>query len=662
MTEASARDQATTQHGREAREGVERLHDPNAYTGDLPNCDIVMKGGITSGIVYPLAVCELATQYRFRSVGGTSAGAIAAVATVAAELGRRNGSGRGFATLACLPQKLGAKPGPSAGAAPGDPPPLLELFQPHPRLRGLFSLVLAAMQPGWTRLPRIVLTLLRFYPFGLLGLGPGLLLWFSSANESGVWRVLGYVNAVLALAVGFIIVNAILVFRHGFRSLPGNDFGLCTGMGVPGARAPALTEWMTDYLDVLSGKFDASRSADDRPPLTFADLWGTADPLVPHELDLKVITTNLTLGKPFSIPFETRELYFHPADFRKLFPERVVRWMEAHARPSPTADEKFAALGLKALPLPGDLPVVVAARMSLSFPVLFSAVPLYSVDRTRRNPADQRPERTWFSDGGLTSNFPVHFFDAPLPRWPTFAINLRPFHLDFPKHPDEHENAWVALYANQGKREWWRRLTDPPNARPQSALVGLWDWLTGFGHSRFLARFLGAIWNATQNWGDNSLVGMPGFRDRIAHVSLDGKEGGLNLNMEPPTITALSVRGWWAARKLWTKFQTPSDDPYFLNWEHHRWVRYHNTLMALQRWLGRLFRGFDHPAGQDPPYPQLIEGREWPNSDRTWPFHEPQTRMLIWLARRWAKRAPAREEVKHQALTPQPELRVRPRD
>ena len=26
----------------------------------------------------------------------------------------------------------------------------------------------------------------------------------------------------------------------------------------------------------------------------------------------------------------------------------------------------------------------------------------------------------------LTSNFPIHFFDAPLPRRPTFGINLVP--------------------------------------------------------------------------------------------------------------------------------------------------------------------------------------------------------------------------------------------
>ena len=54
-------------------------------------CDMVMKGGITSGVVYPLAVVKLAEQFVFRNIGGTSAGAIAAAATAAAELARDTG-------------------------------------------------------------------------------------------------------------------------------------------------------------------------------------------------------------------------------------------------------------------------------------------------------------------------------------------------------------------------------------------------------------------------------------------------------------------------------------------------------------------------------------------------------------------------------------------
>ena len=53
------------------------------FANPAKKCDIVMKGGITSGIVYPSAVCKLAEVYRFVNVGGTSAGAIGAAATAA---------------------------------------------------------------------------------------------------------------------------------------------------------------------------------------------------------------------------------------------------------------------------------------------------------------------------------------------------------------------------------------------------------------------------------------------------------------------------------------------------------------------------------------------------------------------------------------------------
>jgi hypothetical protein len=35
-------------------------------------CDLVMKGGITSGVIYPAALRSLSDEYRFRNVGGAS--------------------------------------------------------------------------------------------------------------------------------------------------------------------------------------------------------------------------------------------------------------------------------------------------------------------------------------------------------------------------------------------------------------------------------------------------------------------------------------------------------------------------------------------------------------------------------------------------------------
>ncbi|MGZ7041723.1 MAG: patatin-like phospholipase family protein, partial [Thermoanaerobaculia bacterium] len=67
----------------------------------MRKCDLVMKGGITSGIVYPAAVSELAREFEFVNIGGTSAGAIAAALTAAAEYRRQSESGStaGFAAL-----------------------------------------------------------------------------------------------------------------------------------------------------------------------------------------------------------------------------------------------------------------------------------------------------------------------------------------------------------------------------------------------------------------------------------------------------------------------------------------------------------------------------------------------------------------------------------
>jgi predicted acylesterase/phospholipase RssA len=70
-----------------------------------------MKGGVTSGVVYPRLIAELASRYRFRNIGGTSAGAIAAAACAAAEYGRSHGKPGAFAELDKLPKTLGAAPG-----------------------------------------------------------------------------------------------------------------------------------------------------------------------------------------------------------------------------------------------------------------------------------------------------------------------------------------------------------------------------------------------------------------------------------------------------------------------------------------------------------------------------------------------------------------------
>src|SRR4051812_28063519 len=110
--------------------------------GELLDCDIVMKGGITSGVVYPGAIAELARAYRFRAIGGTSGGAIAAALLAAAEHRRVNGGdASGFEELAALPAALGDDEG--TGELK-----LLRLFQPDAATRGVFQVVKAFLKHG----------------------------------------------------------------------------------------------------------------------------------------------------------------------------------------------------------------------------------------------------------------------------------------------------------------------------------------------------------------------------------------------------------------------------------------------------------------------------------------------------------------------------------
>jgi hypothetical protein len=90
-------------------------------------CDLVMRDGIASGLVYPRAIAKLAETYDFRSIGGTSVGAIAATGTSAAALGSKTGLGHFQTRLKRLPEEL---------SETRDGKTVLErLFQPQPGTR-----------------------------------------------------------------------------------------------------------------------------------------------------------------------------------------------------------------------------------------------------------------------------------------------------------------------------------------------------------------------------------------------------------------------------------------------------------------------------------------------------------------------------------------------
>jgi hypothetical protein len=110
----------------------------------LEECDLVMRGGITSGVVYPGVLVELAKHYRFRNIGGASAGAIAAGVAAAAEYGRQSGaSPYAFEdVVARLPDELG---GQEKGQGGTD---FKTIFRPAEALEGEMALVWTALEKG----------------------------------------------------------------------------------------------------------------------------------------------------------------------------------------------------------------------------------------------------------------------------------------------------------------------------------------------------------------------------------------------------------------------------------------------------------------------------------------------------------------------------------
>jgi hypothetical protein len=286
-----------------------------------------------------------------------------------------------------------------------------------------------------------------------------------------------------------------------------------------------------------------------------------------RSIDLRAVTTCLTFGRPLELPFDTEIFAFDPDEFRRLFPaslvDYLVRVMKDVDAPHRRRDGKQ--------PLPTlDLPVAVAARMSLSFPLLISMVPLWAVDFQK----DGEPlERVWFSDGGITSNFPLHRFDALYPQWPTLGITLANTGASRqPAHPAMRRTGSL-LYMPASRGDG---VLDP-----RVAIDG------GPNATADLLAFAKAIFGSAQNWHDNSYLRLPGYRDRLVEIWMYPEEGGLNLEMAPETIAGLVTRGRQAGEDISRRFaETPAGEA--MSWDGHRWTRFRSAMAGLMDTLGDL--------------------------------------------------------------------------
>jgi len=603
------------------------------YTQVSADCDLVMKGGVTSGVVYPTAMCRLAQRFRFRGIGGTSAGALAAALAAAAqhERGPNHASSIGFQRLAAISRYLGTGKN------------LLNLFQPSPETARLFDLGIT-----WINRPSpflLAAALIRGYAWWVL-LAAIVIAPLSKCFAA--WRQDDIAAGILGAVVFCLAAACLVAWRVSVdvnEHVPDNDFGLCTGLIARRGAPRPLTPWLADRIDFVARRTQLESQPDNSTlaPLTFGDLYGAPNPAQnpfpsgspllnalnatsQRVVNLEMVTTDVTAGRPYRLPFDdddATKFFFNADELARFFPGRVLKAMgEKSLRvtvANPVKDDQRERVDLIEFPSARELPVVVAARMSMSFPILFSAVPLYAVDRdayktwmtsANGDPAKQ-PEfrKTWFSDGGLSSNIPIHFFDAPIPRWPTFALNLRGF-------PRTHDGMPCTLHENPTPAEQVFLATkyDPD--------VELFDLRGG----RRLFQFANSLLDAMRNWNDNTLMQLPGYRERTVEIAMSADEGGLNLTMQKPVLDSIMSRGIAAADLFRATFATPSLEQ-SASWNDHRHLRLRASLLMQEEWTRRYALAwrlripgapsfYDLVDGDNPVYSKAYAAAEKPSAHR----------------------------------------------
>lgn len=625
---------------RDVSPGDDQVRVPPRVTEVPPDdrfCDLVMTGGVASGVVYPWAIVELARSYRFRSIGGTSVGAMAAVLAAAAEYGRRVGYDESF-------EPLRRTPGALAEVLPDGRTRMLSLFQAGPsgqRLIRLWGRIGRGQQSTRDETSREVNPKERRPPVPPLACSTsraiGEVLW------AYAWPLLlgGIAGTLLGLmfhlaaphVLPLALAGAVVAFVYALWSdirdgLIGNELGLCKGGTLedrgPEGKRPGICEWLHEGIQASAGMKPTD------PPLTFRDLWcAPARPGAPHQrcdaddprgrraIDLQVITTNVTHGRPYRLPLadETSRLFYRANDLKHYFPEDVMTALVAASRPylprtSTHSDPASIAHPGDFLELPGaDLPIVVAARLSLSFPLLFSAVPLWAIDYEAKH-CDRDLKRCLFTDGGASSNFPIHLFDAAMPRWPTFGLWLD---LRDPKRPtriaEEDQDVWLPELHFEGWGDNWNRF-DPDAAgvsHDTSAPPGASRDRPGL---RYLVKFLKGIAISGVDWHDRTSFRLPHVRNRVARLRLERGQGGLHIGMSRKQILAMAHRYGTAAGKLFVARFSQPEGCVSPAWREQRWVRLVLLINGMRDRLAGLNASAEWSAHAVPMSQALVEARD----------------------------------------------------
>lgn len=508
---------------------------------------------------------------------------------------------------------------------PTPPPPV----EPRPWLRTLTLTILAALAwvwaalyaLGWVGLLLTVVFLVAEMAFVLVGFGVGIAM-FSTTAKDHRFGLIGGSGAATDDAT----------WRGRLARLFDSAAGILP-LSTVGAN---LTDWLTTAMADLGGL-----GADD--VLRFGHLWAGGDFLAGdpdgnarraadnprlRSINLELMSTELIRRGPYRFPLPAADsaadqLWFDPADLTGLLPDRVVAAMTAG---SASRRVRSLATGAEVVlypfPQPWDLPVVFATRASLALPGLFQAVRLYELRegsapvrtefgaRVARGATELRwpgadgvnevAQELWLTDGGVTSNFPIHLFDSPLPLWPTVGIDLG-------RHPAGAGHQDVYLLGDAGAAK-----------------------TLGTPMRRAMSSFVGAVLGTGLQWRDTAQLSMPAFQARIAVVRQRGYEGGNNLFMTTDDVASLALRGVVAGMRLRRRFASDAQ------WQRQQWLRLRVAAESLAGFSDRLRVSLREPSyarliattDGSPPWAALdglgdnLAGQADPNPPRALP-HDP---------------------------------------